>query len=137
MADSLPLLVIQCGNTFPEISARFGDFDHWFVKVIRQCGGRAEIFNAHQEKTLPDIHTYAGVLITGSPAMVTDRAPWSEQLAAWLATVIGYMRMVWGSLRVSSIAVAAAPTSSRTPYGAVPMGNRLRLARARRLPVPW
>lgn len=88
MADSLPLLVIQCGNTFPEISARFGDFDHWFVKVIRQCGGRAEIFNAHQEKTLPDIHTYAGVLITGSPAMVTDRAPWSEQLAAWLATHI-------------------------------------------------
>ena len=43
--------------------------------------------------------------------------------ASWLATVIGYVRMVCGILRVSSMAVTAAPTSSRTPYGAVAMAT--------------
>ena len=46
--------------------------------------------------------------------------------ATWLATVIGYIRMVCGSLRVSSIGGTAAPTSRRTPYGAVAMASRLR-----------
>jgi hypothetical protein len=33
--------------------------------------------------------------------------------------------MVFGSLIVSSTAIVAAPTSSRTPYGAEPMRHRL------------
>lgn len=41
--------------------------------------------------------------------------------AAWLANVIGYIRIVFGSLIVSSTATVAAPTNSRTPYGAEAM----------------
>lgn len=29
-----------------------------------------------------------GILVTGSPAMVSDREPWSESAAAWLATAV-------------------------------------------------
>ena len=42
-----------------------------------------------------------------------------------LASVIGYIRIVCGSRKVSSTATVAAPTSSRTPYGAVPMADSL------------
>jgi len=42
--------------------------------------------NAVTASTLPDVAGFDGVVMTGSPAMVTDREPWSEQLAAWLAT---------------------------------------------------
>jgi hypothetical protein len=45
--------------------------------------------------------------------------------AAWLARVIGYIRMVFGSLIVSSTANVAAPISSLTPYGAVAMRSTL------------
>jgi GMP synthase (glutamine-hydrolysing) len=89
MSYKYPLLVIQCGNTFPEICEKFGDFDQWFLDVIHQLGGRGEIVNAHQNPVLPDIHGYCGVLITGSPAMVTDKARWSEDLGCWLAQHVG------------------------------------------------
>ena len=45
--------------------------------------------------------------------------------AAWLTSVIGYISNVCGNLRVSSTTVAAAPTSNRTPYGALAMGTSL------------
>lgn len=84
-----PLLVIQCGNTFPEIFQAHGDFDQWFLKVIASLEGEAVVYNAHKDPVAPDFMRYSGVLITGSPAMVTDRAPWSERLAGALKVSVG------------------------------------------------
>jgi hypothetical protein len=44
--------------------------------------------------------------------------------------------MVFGSFMVSSTATVAAPTNSRTPYGAVAMGSRLPKAAANSKPGP-
>jgi GMP synthase (glutamine-hydrolysing) len=37
---------------------------------------------------LPDPTSVAGIVVTGSSAMVTDREPWSERTAEWLATAV-------------------------------------------------
>ncbi|MBK8973198.1 MAG: glutamine amidotransferase [Hahellaceae bacterium] len=88
MSNPSPILVIQCGNTFPDIYQAFGDFDQWFLNVVESVGGKALVFNAHTDSDCPDFGRFSGVLITGSPAMVTDRAPWSEHLAQQLRAPI-------------------------------------------------
>ena len=61
-------------------------------------------------------------MITSSATFCWNRI---TMWAAWLAIVIGYIRIVFGSLIVSSTAIVAAPISSRTPYGAVAMRSSL------------
>ena len=45
--------------------------------------GEVEVVPVH-EGARPAPQYYRAALITGSPAMVTDREPWSEDTAAWL-----------------------------------------------------
>ena len=78
-----PILIASCGDTFPGIRTKFGNFDLWFLDALEEAGTRAVVWNAHQGVKAPDI-AYSGILITGSPAMVTDRAQWSESLRVWV-----------------------------------------------------
>lgn len=82
MANSKPLLIIQTGNTFPAISASQGDFGDWIGEGL---GAVASVrLNAHQGDSLPAAASVAGVVVSGSHAMVSDREPWSEALGQWL-----------------------------------------------------
>lgn len=63
---------------------RHGGFPHW----IRVAGGlrpdEAVVVDVEAGAVLPSREGFAGTIITGSGAMVTDRAEWSERSAAWL-----------------------------------------------------
>lgn len=63
---------------------RHGGFPHW----IRVAGGlradEAVVVDVEAGAALPSREGFAGTIITGSGAMVTDRAEWSERSAAWL-----------------------------------------------------
>jgi GMP synthase (glutamine-hydrolysing) len=78
-----PLLIIVTGHAPAPIRARIGDFDHWFRVALRLPASRVRSIDA-QHVPLPAPHAVAGAVITGSAAMVTDRAAWSEQLAGWI-----------------------------------------------------
>jgi len=78
------LLIIKTGTTYPEIKARFGDFDQWFAPIFRARGIDCSILQVHTGEALPSPDVVGAVLITGSPAMVSDLEPWSEYTAAWL-----------------------------------------------------
>ncbi len=78
-----PILIASCGDTFPSIRSRYGNFDLWFLDAFEEVGARAIVWNVHRELAAPEID-FSGILITGSPAMVTDRAKWSESLGSWL-----------------------------------------------------
>jgi GMP synthase (glutamine-hydrolysing) len=87
------LLILEVGNTHPFIAARRGDFVDWFVAGLQVDPGRLEVLDPRREdpgedprdgRELPAYAGLAGVLITGSHAMVTDGLPWSERLAGWL-----------------------------------------------------
>lgn len=76
------ILVVSAGNTFPEIRRTQNDFDEWIAQGLNTQVTR---IHAPTCTELPDHAEFAGVVVSGSHAMVTDREPWSERLAAWLA----------------------------------------------------
>jgi GMP synthase (glutamine-hydrolysing) len=47
-----------------------------------------DVVEVHREHPLPDAAEPSGIVVTGSPALVTDREPWSERTAAWLRQVV-------------------------------------------------
>ncbi len=78
-----PFLILETGAPIPALR-RHGGFGHW-IRVAAGLHGRQvrSCFVAEGEP-LPDAGDHAGVLVTGSGAMVTERAPWSERSADWL-----------------------------------------------------
>lgn len=80
-----PFLVIKTGQTYPGIRDRHGCFEDWIAAGLGIGPEHLRIANVAAGEPLPaQPETHCGIVITGSPAMVTDREPWSEALAAWL-----------------------------------------------------
>lgn len=79
------MLIVKTGTTYPSLRAIKGDFDAWVVRGLRD--GRhvdTEVADVATGAELPAPENYAGVIVTGSHDMVTDRAAWSERTAEWL-----------------------------------------------------
>ena len=83
-AGRATLLIVQTGSTLPRIRARFGDFPHWFRISLGLARAEVEVVRADLGEALPRAGAHAGVIVTGSPAMVSERQRWSEEAAAWL-----------------------------------------------------
>ena len=78
-----PLLILKAGATFPALAQTLGDFDDWIRTGLDAPGLGIRVVDARHGE-LPPPQALAGVVITGSHAMVSDREPWSEAAAAWL-----------------------------------------------------
>ncbi|MEO6155125.1 MAG: glutamine amidotransferase [Thermomonas sp.] len=78
-----PLLILQTGHPTDSMR-RHGSFAHW----IRVAAGLRDedvvVIDVEHDEPLPTREGFAGVIVTGSGAMVTDLLPWSEACAAWL-----------------------------------------------------
>jgi len=83
-ATASRFLIVQTGSTFAELRARRGDFPDWFRVGLGLAGDAVDIVRADAGESLPKHSSHAGVIVTGSPAMVSERARWSEDTAAWL-----------------------------------------------------
>lgn len=79
-----PLLLIQTGEAPDALRTRFGGFADWFRAAMRVDPAQMRIVRVDAGEALPAPATVAAAVITGSAAMVTERAPWSEQTAAWI-----------------------------------------------------
>lgn len=79
-----PVLIIRTGQAPDNIKARHGDFPHWFRLSAQLAPQQVRVVNVAAGEALPPPQEISGALITGSAAMVTDRAPWSEQTAGWI-----------------------------------------------------
>ncbi|RMH04211.1 MAG: glutamine amidotransferase [Planctomycetota bacterium] len=79
-----PFLIVRTGTTKDAICVRHGDFAAW----IRAAAGwsEAEAVEAapYLGEEMPPPSGFAGAVLTGSPAMVTERAPWMLALEDWL-----------------------------------------------------
>jgi GMP synthase (glutamine-hydrolysing) len=78
------ILLLQVGHTYESVAQTRGDYDAWFTRALAVPGLRVESVPIYQGAQVPDHWDYAGVVVTGSFAMVTDHAPWSEACAAYL-----------------------------------------------------
>lgn len=83
-----PLVLFKAGGTFPEVAGRLGDFEDWFPRGLGLRPPEIRVIDVTSAPGLPDPALIAGAVITGSHAMVTDRAPWSEALADWLRVAV-------------------------------------------------
>jgi GMP synthase (glutamine-hydrolysing) len=80
--------IIKLGSTMPELATRRGDFEDWILNGMKLTRDDVRIVDPTQDHALPTPDTLSSVVITGSHAMVTERAPWSERTAAWLRDVV-------------------------------------------------
>ena len=78
-----PFLILETGAPIPSLR-RHGGFGHWIRVAAGLHGRQVRQLAVTQGAPLPDARDFAGVLVTGSGAMVTDREDWSERSAAWL-----------------------------------------------------
>ena len=76
-------LIIETGQPVPSMR-RHGRFPHWIRVAAGLRADQAAVVNVEAGEALPDHARFAGVLVTGSGAMVTDRHAWSERTADWL-----------------------------------------------------
>lgn len=90
------LYIIKTGTTFPSTGKQFGDFDRWTAMALGSAEVKIAIVDAEHGDSLPPEDKCAGVVITGSHAMVTDNAPWSIKLEKWLALLIEASTPVFG-----------------------------------------
>jgi GMP synthase (glutamine-hydrolysing) len=81
-----PIALIKTGSTIPQIITRHGDFEEWFAEGM----GVSDLLqiDVFRQQALPGVETLAGVVITGSPAMVSAREDWSERTAEWLRQAV-------------------------------------------------
>lgn len=79
-----PLLILETGTPVASMR-RHGDFPHWIRVAAGLRRDEAVICRVADGQAPPsDARGYAGVVITGSAAMVTERHAWSEAAADWL-----------------------------------------------------
>lgn len=79
-----PILIIRTGRAPDSIRARHGDFPHWFRLSAGLQQQRLRVVDVERGEVLPPPMDVAGAIITGSAAMVTERADWSERTADWI-----------------------------------------------------
>lgn len=86
---ALPLLILKTGSTHPHIREQLGDFDDWIAAGLRAGGAAAVQSHDAQTDGLPaSPDQFAGVVLTGSHHMVSEREPWSEALVPWLQAAV-------------------------------------------------
>ncbi|MED5387817.1 MAG: glutamine amidotransferase [Pseudomonadota bacterium] len=83
MTTTKPIAIIKAGSTYAQISDHYGDFDRWIQQGLGMTAG-VTVVDVEQGDPLPAAVGLAGVVITGSHAMVTDQAPWMKRLTRWL-----------------------------------------------------
>ncbi len=69
----------------PELRAQRGDYEAWIAAGMGLAQSDVEVVAVAQGEPLPAPESPAGVVVTGSSAMVSHREPWSERTAEWLA----------------------------------------------------
>ncbi|MDT8437857.1 MAG: glutamine amidotransferase [Wenzhouxiangellaceae bacterium] len=79
------LLIVKTGQAVPEASADGRDFEHWFIDAMGPRRFDYTVVRVDRDEALPLPADVGAVLVTGSPAMVSDKAAWSERTAGWLA----------------------------------------------------
>lgn len=78
-----PFLIVETGQPVATMR-RHGGFPHWIRVAAGLRADEAVVARVEQGEALPMREGFAGVIVTGSGAMVTERRDWSERSAEWL-----------------------------------------------------
>ncbi|ORM64671.1 GMP synthase [Pantoea rodasii] len=81
---ALPLALIQLEVPPPQVVAQIGEQPVWFIDALQLQPDDYVIIRPHLGEELPAFDRISGAVLSGSWAMVTDHADWSERTAAWI-----------------------------------------------------
>ncbi|MCG7201260.1 glutamine amidotransferase [Marinobacter pelagius] len=81
------VLILKTGTTYADIRSRFGDFEDWFIRGLSPELD-PEVLDLPHGDTPGNPADWDGIVVTGSPAMVSDRETWSEEAAGWLVRAV-------------------------------------------------
>jgi GMP synthase (glutamine-hydrolysing) len=87
------ILVLKTGEALASVKARRGDFEEWIAEGLLRGLQEVEVAAVYEGEALPPVDSHAGVVVTGSPGMVSDREAWSEASGHWLARIVAQDRM--------------------------------------------
>jgi GMP synthase (glutamine-hydrolysing) len=82
------ILILKTGEAPPSVKRRYGDFEDWIANGLGRPLDSLQVASVYKGDSLPSVESISGVVITGSPAMVTERSDWSEASARWLASIV-------------------------------------------------
>jgi GMP synthase (glutamine-hydrolysing) len=92
----MKLLIIKTGSTIDAVRRRRGDFEDWFRASLAMSEREAVVVAPFAGEPLPRPNEVPAVVITGSPAMVTDELDWSVALEAWVREFVESGRPLLG-----------------------------------------
>ncbi|MGJ8689689.1 MAG: glutamine amidotransferase [Gammaproteobacteria bacterium] len=79
-----PILILKTGQTIAQLLRHGEDFEDWIVRGAQLLPGQFCVTDAYAGAPLPALESLAGIIVTGSPAMVTELAPWSEECGRYM-----------------------------------------------------
>ena len=82
------LCVVKAGSTFARARDRFGDYDAMFLAPLRDLCVDALVVEAHAGAPLPETDAFDAVILSGSPASVTEPEAWTEAVIEWTQEVV-------------------------------------------------
>ncbi len=83
-----PTLILKAGDKLAELDRCPGDFEAWIAAGFGPSAGPVEVVDVRTGALPAAPEACRRVVVTGSAAMVTDLAPWSEATAAWLRRAV-------------------------------------------------
>jgi len=86
--EERPILVLKTGEALAPVKRLRGDFEDWIAVGLGRSVDSLSVASVYRGDALPPVDSIAGVVVTGSPAMVTERPDWSEAAARWLAKLV-------------------------------------------------
>ena len=112
------VLVVKAGTTLPVLRAQRGDYEAWIARGLGLAPDGVDVAEVVHGAPLPEPGSPAGVVVTGSSAMVSDREPWSERTGEWLARAVEHGTPVLGICYGHQLlAHALGGTVGRNPRG--------------------
>ncbi|MDR1727140.1 MAG: glutamine amidotransferase [Acidobacteriota bacterium] len=89
-ANAKKMFILKAGTTYPSILRRHGDFDDWTRRAMGSddLPLATAVVDVERGGELPPVEECAGVVVTGSHAMVTENLPWSLRVERWLPALV-------------------------------------------------
>ncbi len=82
------MAIIQTGQPTASGLQAHGDFDRWFVQAMQLHDWQVGVHRVDRGAECPSVDAIDAVIVTGSPAMVTDRHDWALRTQQWLEGVL-------------------------------------------------
>jgi GMP synthase (glutamine-hydrolysing) len=82
------LLIIKTGNTIASLRSKGEDFEDWFIAGAGLEPDQALVSSLFMGQPLPALEKVSGIIITGSPAYITDLKPWNQVGADYLRQAV-------------------------------------------------